>query len=270
MRNDYSIMSADVLIVGGGSAGVMAAIRAKEVAPDKNVVVFEKGDMLYSGCIARGMDAMNIVAIPGHESPELYVESNSIACQGIMDEPPSYIMAKRSWEAMQKLISLGVYFPQDKHGEYERLQVHPKGRFCVTMKEPELKSILAKRALALGVRVVNRTMGIQLIRNDGRVAGAVGMNVRSGELVVCLAKAVILSSGGTARFGLPENGYLYGGYDYPGNTGDGYMLGYRAGAEVSGFEYTLVYYIIKDINVSYYKGTKQVNIQNVWVQRSMK
>ncbi len=248
MRNDYSIMSADVLIVGGGSAGVMAAIRAKEVAPDQNVVVFEKGDMLYSGCIARGMDAMNIVAIPGHESPELYVESNSIACQGIMDEPPSYIMAKRSWEAMQKLISLGVYFPQDEHGEYERLQVHPKGRFCVTMKEPELKSILAKRALDLGVSVVNRTMGIQLIKNDGRVAGAVGMNVRSGELVVCLAKAVILSSGGTARFGLPENGYLYGGYDYPGNTGDGYMLGYRAGAEVSGFEYTLVYYIIKDIN----------------------
>ena len=226
----------------------MAAIRAKEVNPKQNVVVFEKGDMLYSGCIARGMDAMNIVAIPGHESPELYVESNAIACQGIMDEGPSYIMAQRSWEAMQKLISLGVYFPKDKDGQYERLQVHPKGRFCVTMKEPELKTILTKRAMALGVQIVNRTMAISLIKNGDRVAGAIGMNVRTGELVVCLAKAVIVSSGGTARFGLPENGYLYGGYDFPGNTGDGYMLGYRAGAEVSGFEYTLIYYIVKDMN----------------------
>jgi succinate dehydrogenase/fumarate reductase flavoprotein subunit len=248
MSEDYPVITADVLIIGGGSAGAMAAIRAKEVAPGQKVVVFEKGDFLYSGCIARGMDAMNIVAIPGHESPVLYVESNAIACQGIMDEAPSYIMAKRSWEAMQKLISMGVYFPQDENGEYERMQVHPKGRFCVTMKEPELKSIMAKRAMALGAKIYNRTMGVSLIKNGDKVAGAVGMNVRTGELFVCLAKAVILSSGGTARFGLPENGYMYGGYDFPGNTGDGYMLGYRAGAEISGMEYTLIYYIIKDMN----------------------
>ena len=61
----YLTVSADVLIVGGGSAGVMAAIRAKQMDPKQKVVVFEKGDMKYSGCIARGMDAMNIVSIPG-------------------------------------------------------------------------------------------------------------------------------------------------------------------------------------------------------------
>jgi succinate dehydrogenase/fumarate reductase flavoprotein subunit len=74
------------------------------------------------------------------------------------------------------------------------------------------------------------------------------MNVRTGEIIVCQAKSVILSSGGTARFGLPNNGYLYGVYDFPGNTGDGYCLAYKTGAELSGFEYTLIYYIIKDIN----------------------
>lgn len=224
MKHDYPILAADVLIIGGGSAGAMAAIRAREVGPDQKVVIFEKGDILYSGCIARGMDALNIVALPGHETPELYVESNSIACQSIMDEPPSYVMAKRSWEMMQKLISLGVYFPQDEKGQYERLQVHPKGKFCVTMKEPELKSILANRARDLGAQAVNRTMALRLIKNGDRVAGAVGMNVRTGEIVVCLAKTVILAAGGTARFGLPENGYLYGVYDFPGNTGDGYAL----------------------------------------------
>ena len=83
----YMTLSADVLIVGGGSAGVMAAIRAKQMDPGQRVVVFEKGDMQYSGCIARGMDAMNIVAVPGtEETPELYVETNREACQGIMDD----------------------------------------------------------------------------------------------------------------------------------------------------------------------------------------
>jgi len=243
-----SAVFADVLIIGGGSAGAMAAIRAKEVNPSQKVVVFEKGHILYSGCIARGMDALNIVAVPGVTTPELYVESNNMACEGVMDEPVNYRMAERSYPLMKKLESWGVFFPQDKDGNYELLQVHPKGKFCLTMKEPELKTILAKRLMSLGCQVFNRVMGLQLLVEEGRVTGAVGINIRSGELVVCRAGAVILCSGGTARFGLPNSGYLYGVYDFPGNTGDGYAMAYRVGAELTGFEYTLNYYIIKDIN----------------------
>jgi succinate dehydrogenase/fumarate reductase flavoprotein subunit len=248
MKPDFPVMQADILIIGGGSAGAMAAIRAKELNPRQEVVVLEKGDAKYSGCIARGMDALNIVAVPGVATPGLYVESNSLACEGIMDEPVNYRMAERSWEMMQKLVSWGVCFPVDEKGDYEILQVHPKGRFCVTMKEPELKTILAKRMVDKGTRVLNRTMALELIKDGDRVCGAVAMNVRTGELLGIQAKSVILAAGGTARFGLPNNGYLYGVYDFPGNTGDGYCLAYRAGAELSGFEYTLVYYIVKDIN----------------------
>jgi succinate dehydrogenase/fumarate reductase flavoprotein subunit len=184
------------------------------------------------------MDALNIVALPGVSTPELYVESNSIACEGIMDEPVNYRMAQRSWDMMKKLESWDVCFPVDEKGRYEVLQVHPKGKFCVTMKEPEL----------LGVRAINRTMAVKLLKNGDRLAGAIGMNVRTGENILCRTKSVILSAGGTARFGLPNNGNLYGVYDFPGNTGDGYCLAYNAGAELSGFEYTLIYYIVKDIN----------------------
>ena len=248
MKYDYPVIDCDILIIGGGSAGAMAAIRAKEMDPNQKVVIFEKGEIKYSGCIARGMDALNIVAVPDISTPELYVESNRLACEGIMDEPASLRMAQRSWQLLKKLESWGVCFPVSKKGEYEILQVHPKGRFCVTMKEPELKTILAKRVLDLGVRVINRTMAVQLLKNGNSVTGAIGMNIRSGEIIACNAKPVILSAGGTARFGLPNNGYLYGVYDFPGNTGDGYCLAYKAGAELSGFEYTLIYYIVKDIN----------------------
>ncbi len=264
MNHDYPIIDADLLIIGGGSAGVMAAIRAKEVDPNQKVVVFEKGDMKYSGCIARGMDALNIVAVPDISTPELYVESNGMACEGIMDEPVNYKMAERSWEMMKKLEAWGVCFPKDDNDQYDILQVHPKGRFCVTMKEPELKTILAKKAGDLGAKIINRTMAVRLIKDGDRIAGAIGMNVRTGEIVVCRARTVILSSGGTARFGLPDNGHLYGVYDYPGNTGDGYCLAYHAGAELSGFEYTLVYYIAKDINapllyITLTRGAKLLN-----------
>ena len=226
----YLTVSADVLIVGGGSAGVMAAIRAKQMDPKQKVVVFEKGDMKYSGCIARGMDAMNIVSIPGtEETPELYVETNGEACQGIMDEPVNYVMAQRTWAVMQELIDWGVCFPVDEKGEYDKLQIHNKGKFCITMKEPELKTILAAKAHEYGAEVYNRIMTLRLLKDGDRVCGAVGINVRTGEIVVCKAKSVILCSGGTARFGLPENGYLYGVYDFPGNTGDGYVMAYRPG-----------------------------------------
>ena len=247
-NNEWPVIDCDILIIGGGSAGAMAAIRAKELNPSQRVIVLEKGEIKYSGCIARGMDALNIVSIPGLTTPELYVKTNSSVCEGIMDEPCNHVMAKRSFDLLKKLESWDVCFPHEKNGDYEVLQVHPEGRFCVTMKEPELKTILAKKVSDLGIRVLNRTMAVRLLTTGGKVAGAIGMNVRTGEIVVCRAPAVILTAGGTARFGLPNNGYLYGVYDFPGNTGDGYCLAYRAGARLSGFEYTLIYYIVKDIN----------------------
>ncbi|TAL29751.1 MAG: FAD-binding protein [Spirochaetes bacterium] len=264
MNKDFPEIRCDVLIIGGGSAGAMAAIRAKEMDPSQEVVIFEKGDVTYSGCIARGMDALNIVAVPGISTPELYVEASRMACEDILDEPPSYRMAQRSWDMLKKLENWNVCFPVDAKGQYEVLQVHPKGRFCVTMKEPELKTILARHLRDMNVRVLNRTMALELLTVDGRAAGAVGINVRTGEIIACAAKSVILTAGGTARFGLPNNGYLYGVYDYPGNTGDGYCLAYRAGAELSGFEYTLIYYIVKDINapllyITLTRGAKLLN-----------
>lgn len=236
----------DILVVGGGSAGCLAAIRAKEIAPDLRVAVMEKGDLMYSGCIAMGMDALNIVAIPGLTTPELYLEATTLACEGVVDGPPSFEMAARSWELLKKLESWGVHFPM-KNGKYETLRVHPKGEFLVTMKEPDLKKIIARRVYDSGCRVLNRTMAFELMMEGDRVAGVLGYNLRTGELIICRAKAVIICSGGLARFSLPNSGYLYGVYDFPGNTGDGWAMSYRAGAELTGLEYTTCYCIIKDI-----------------------
>ena len=242
-------IDADLLIVGGGSAGCMSAIRALELNPELNVVFFEKGDIKYSGSIARGMDALNIVAIPNFTSPELYLEAISLSCHGVVDLAPSYRMAARSFELLQKLQRWGVHFPLDKSGKFRTLKYHVKGEFQTAMEEPDLKVIISKKAQEMGAVALNRIMGLELLLDDGRVAGAVGLNVRSGELVVCRAKAVILTAGGQARFTLPNSGYLYGTFDYPGNSGDGYVMGYRAGAGLTCMEFSKQNMLIKDANM---------------------
>jgi succinate dehydrogenase/fumarate reductase flavoprotein subunit len=247
MKERY--LEADLIIVGAGSAGCLAAIRALELNPDLKVVLFEKGDIKYSGSIARGMDALNIVAIPNFTTPELYVEAVSMGCAGILDAPASFVMAQRSFELLKKLEGWGVYFPLDKAGQYRTLQYHAKGRFLTAMEEPNLKTMIARIALEKRAVAVNRVMGLEILMDSGRAAGVVGLNVRSGELVVGRAKAVILAAGGTARFTLPNSGYLYGTFDYPGNTGDGYVMAYKAGASLTGMEYSRRTLLIKDANM---------------------
>ncbi|MGB9699272.1 MAG: FAD-binding protein, partial [Thermodesulfobacteriota bacterium] len=245
---DY-MLSADILVIGGGSAGCMAANRALELRPDLKVIIFEKGDIKYSGSIARGMDALNIVVIPDFTTPELYLEAITLSCAGIVDSAPSLEMANRSFALLKKLESWGVYFPKDKNGNYRTLQYHPKGQFLTAMEEPNLKVLISQKALEKGAKALNRIMGLELLMEENRVVGAVGIHVRTGELITCKAKAVILAAGGTARFSLPNSGYLYGTFDYPGNTGDGYVMAFKAGARLTGMEYCQRTMLIKDANI---------------------
>ena len=97
-----------------------------------------------------------------------------------MDAGPSYVMAERSYALLKEMESWGVTFPKDENGQYKTLKYHVKGKFQTAMDEPELKAMLVKRALDLGTRPVNRVMALRLLMDNGRVAGAVGMNVRTG------------------------------------------------------------------------------------------
>lgn len=245
----YRYLETDFLVIGGGSAGCIAAMRALQVNPELRVTIFEKSDILYGGSIARGMDALNIVALPGKTTPGLYVEAVRAGAGGIVDAGPSHVMAERSYALLKELESWGVCFPKDANGDYKTLKYHVKGEFQTAMEEPELKVMLVKRTLELGARPVNRVMGIRLLTDKGRIAGAVGLNVRTGQLVLCRAGAVLLAAGGVGRLTLPNSGYLYGVYDYPGNTGDGLAMALDAGAGLTGMEYTQRVMLIKDSNM---------------------
>lgn len=259
-----TVSKADIVIIGGGSAGCLAAIRAKELNPRLDVLILEKGEIKRSGALAMGMDALNIVAVPGVDTPETYVEAIEQGVHGIVDQLPSYVMAKRSYPLMKKLESWNVRFTKDENGNYIMLKIHSKGKFYAAMDEPDLKVILARKVREAGVRVLNRAMVTSLLTANGQVAGVLGFNVRSGESIVVQAKAVILSNGGCSRLTLPHSGYLNGTFDYPGNSGEGYIMAYKAGAAITGMEYTHHTNIIKDagiplLYITTTRGAKMVN-----------
>ena len=258
------ICKADIVIVGGGSAGCLAAIRAKELNPRLDVLILEKGDIKRSGSIAMGMDALNIVAVPGVDTPETYVEAIEMGVHGIVDQKPSYVMAERSYPLMKKLESWNVRFTKDESGNYIMLKIHAKGKFYAAMDEPDLKVILARKVQEAGVRVMNRVMATSILTRNGQASGVFGFNTRSGESVVVQAKAVILSNGGCSRLTLPHSGYLNGTFDYPGNSGEGFIMAYKAGAALTGMEYTHHVNIIKDVGIPLLyitttRGAKMIN-----------
>ncbi|HHX51738.1 MAG TPA: FAD-binding protein [Clostridia bacterium] len=239
----------DVLVIGGGCAGSMAAIRIKEAAPELKVCIMEKGHLKRSGSITMGMDALNVVVIPGISTPFDYIRMLRKKTWGIMDFLPNYTLAQRSFEILKVLENWGVFFPKDAGGNYNLMQVDDDGKFCVGMDEPDLKPMLEKKIREAGIEVLNKTMATRLVVQEGRVLGAVGFNLTDGRLIFCQAQSIILANGSAARFGLPNTGYLYGTFDFPGNAGDGFSLAFRAGARITGMEFTLKYTLVKDLNI---------------------
>jgi succinate dehydrogenase/fumarate reductase flavoprotein subunit len=241
------VIQTGFLILGGGAAGCMAAIRAKEIAPGTNVAIVEKAEISRSGAAGRGMDALNNVVIPGISTVDEYVEAVEMAMDGILNPTISRVIGERSFGILQRLESWGLEFPKDPKGDYIVNQFHPKGRFLVEMRG-ELKKILARQAQRAGATVYNRHTVLDLIKENGVVAGALVLDITTGQIRKFMAPAVLLAAGGTARIGLPSTGYLHGTFDCPWCNGEVQKLGYEAGARLTGFEYTAVSSMTRDFN----------------------
>src|SRR5450432_3728860 len=244
------IIEADIVVVGGGSAGSTAAIRAQESLPRGRVVLIEKAHVKRSGAIAIGMDGLNNAVIPGHATPEQYVKEITMANDGIVNQRAVLAYAERSYSMIQKLDSWGVKFQKTEAGDFDVKRVHHNGNYVLPMPEGyDLKKILTKMIRRSGARVSNRHMATRLLTSpDGSIAGVLALNVRDGSFQVIRARTVILCCGASGRLGLPASGYLYGTYENPANAGDGYSLAYHAGAELTGIECFQINPLIKDYN----------------------
>jgi len=212
------IIKTDILIIGGGGAGMRAALTAKERGTE--VLLVSKTPIGKSTCTYLSGGAFSLAV--GGVAKEDHLKATLQAGKGINDPNLVAILVEEAVERVRELESLGVV------GEWQT------GRFYCLGKPPAWGAPLAK-AMAdavkrQGISVLPWVMVFDLLIEDGRAVGALGFDVRKGTFSAFASKAIILTNGG--------GGALYQRHDNPVRiTGDGYALAFHAGCQLRDMEF---------------------------------
>ena len=253
-------ISTDILIIGGGTAGCYAALTISENS-DKKVLICEKAHIKRSGCLAAGVNALNAYIVEGRK-PQDYVDYAKKDADGIVREDLLLTMSEKLNEVTDKLEKLGLVILKDENGKYVT-----RGNRNLKINGENIKPILADAVeKAKNVTVLNRVNIFDYSVKDNKINGAFGFGIESGIFYTIEAKAVIIATGGAAGFYKPNNpGFSRHKMWYPPfNTGAGYAMGIRAGAEMTTFEMRFIALRCKDTiaptgTLAQGVGAKQIN-----------
>lgn len=235
-------LDTDLLIIGGGAAGCYAAVIAREAEPECRVTVMEKAHIERSGCLAAGINAINAYLNPG-ETPETFLDYVKKDSAGLVREDLIYSIAEGLNRVTRRVEEWGLPILKDADGNYV-----PRGKRSIRINGERFKPIVARAAVESGAEILNRVVATNYIVVDGRVCGAFGFSIRENTFYVVRAKAVICATGGAAGLYRPNNdgGARHKMWYPPFNTGAGYAMGIRAGAEMTGFEMRFIALRVKD------------------------
>lgn len=253
-------ISTDVLIIGGGTAGCYAALTISENS-DKKVLICEKAHIKRSGCLAAGVNALNAYIVEGRK-PQDYVDYAKKDAGGIVREDLLLTMSEKLNKVTDRLEKLGLVILKDENGKYVT-----RGNRNLKINGENIKPILADAVeKAKNVTVLNRVNIFDYSVKDNKINGAFGFGIESGIFYTIEAKAVIIATGGAAGLYKPNNpGFSRHKMWYPPfNTGAGYAMGIRAGAEMTTFEMRFIALRCKDTiaptgTLAQGVGAKQIN-----------
>ena len=253
-------ISTDILVIGGGTAGCYAALTISENS-DKKVLICEKAHIKRSGCLAAGVNALNAYIVEGRK-PQDYVDYAKKDADGIVREDLLLTMSEKLNEVTDRLEKLGLVILKDENGKYVT-----RGNRNLKINGENIKPILADAVEKVkNVTVLNRVNIFDYSVKDNKINGAFGFGIESGIFYTIEAKAVIIATGGAAGLYKPNNpGFSRHKMWYPPfNTGAGYAMGIRAGAEMTTFEMRFIALRCKDTiaptgTLAQGVGAKQIN-----------
>lgn len=237
-------ITADILIVGGGTAGCYAASKLKNTA--LKIVIAEKANISRSGCLAAGVNALNAYISKGH-TPSDYVEYMRRDAAGIIRDDLALSMCERLNEVTADLEKLGLVILKDEQGEYVT-----RGWRNVKINGENIKPLLASAAKAPNVTILNNVniTDLKIVTQDKQkiVTGTYGFSTKQNIYYDIDCRAVLVATGGASGLYRPNNpGFSRHKMWYsPFNAGSGYAMGIRAGAELTTLEQRFIALRCKD------------------------
>lgn len=236
------IIDTDVLIIGGGTAGCFAGITLGK-KKDLDVLIVEKANIVRSGCLAAGVNAINAYITKGRV-PQDYVDYCKKDADRIVREDLLLSMSERLNHVTKVIEDLGLVILKDENGDYVA-----RGNRNIKINGENIKPILADAVKKQdNVTVINHLNITDFIVENNEIKGAYGFDVNDAVFYEINAKAVLVATGGAAGLYRPNNpGFSRHKMWYPPfNTGAGYAMGINAGAEMTTFEMRFIALRCKD------------------------
>lgn len=233
-------LQTDLLIIGGGSAGLWAANRAKEVDPVLDVLIVDKGPADWGGLMSMSGGDFDVV-LPG-ENLDDWVEDLIYYYDGLCDQELVESLLSQSYDRMKDYERLGCHFFKKDDGSYkgipqrglDHVKLYPaqyKGKGGEDMAKNLVREVKDR-----GVKRMGRVLVTELLKDGEKIQGAIGFDTRSGDFIVIEARAVLLATGWTG---------WKTSYGKNTTTGEGAELAFKAGCRLSNFEFGRVWNVPK-------------------------
>ncbi len=226
-------MNYDVLIIGAGGAGLVAALHAHK-AGAKVLVLTKEYPTRAQTCMAQG--GINAaLGNAGEDSVEAHIKNTLKSAHSIANEKAIRLLCEEAPDAVEWLDSIGVCFSRTSDAKIAQRTLGGASapRACYAQDYTGLKILhtLYDRCVAEGIEILNERFLLDLLVAENQVYGAKVLNIRSGKMEVYKAKSVILATGGYSRI------YDKNSTNSTATTGDGLACAIRGGARVSDMEF---------------------------------
>ena len=222
--------SHDVLIIGAGLAGMRAALSARQNGVDVAVISKVHPVRSHSNAAQGGINAaLEHAGDDWHDHAYDTVKGSDY----LGDQDAIEAMCREAGSEVIQMEHYGVTFSRDENGRLGTRAFGGQGKartfFVADFTGQALLHVLYEQIMRAGVRVYEEWFVLEILVEDGECAGAVVMEIRSGDIHVIRAKAVIMAAGGLGRVFEPSTNALI-------CTGDGMGLAYRVGAPLMDME----------------------------------
>ncbi len=236
------ILETDIVIIGGGVAGCLAALGAAEVGA--KVVICEKGGIIErSGSVAAGVD--HYIAIleegPEWDTPDYLLRHIPKVTEGVTDIEAAGRLVYGLKPMVKYLEDLGIDFHDPDHDDipyYRHRAFGLPGEYHINFDGHNFKRAIGHAVRKTKAKVLERVMVSEILMDEGHPRGAVAFHIRHGTVYFILAKAVIVATGDANRIGRNASGFAFDSWHMPYNTGDGHAMALRVGTKLGNMEFT--------------------------------